>query len=126
MPAAAPDLLGWWDRPEALDSLGLTLAEGAALATELSKLERSYQIAQRQLRTIRHTQLEMLHDARVPGADIRRFNRENLQKLLASMGDDDIAARLWVRQQLSTDRQALVLKRSPEFFGVPWFRAANG
>jgi hypothetical protein len=124
-PADATHLHGWWERPEALDSLGLTIAEGAALAPELRKLERSYQTAQRQLHTIRRTQLEMLRDPRVPGADIRRFNRENPRKLQASMGDDDIAARLWVREHLSADQRARLLERSPEFFGKRWFRAAK-
>jgi len=66
----------------------------------------------------------MLRDPRVPSADIRRFNRENLQKLLVSMRNDDIAARLWVREHLSGDQLVRVLQRSPEFFGKRWFRAA--
>jgi hypothetical protein len=124
-PAAVPDLLGWWDRPEVLLSLGLTTAEGAALGSELRKLERSHETAQRQLYTIQRTQAEMLREPRVPSADIRRFNRENLQKLLASMHNDDINARLWVREHLSADQRARVLERSPQFFGLRWFRAAN-
>jgi hypothetical protein len=124
-PAAAPDLLGWWDRPEALVSLGLTAAEGAALGIELHKLERSHQTAQRQLYTVQRTQAEMLREPRVPSPDIRRFNRENLQKLLASMRDDDINARLWVRERLSVDQRARVLERSPQFFDLQWFRPAR-
>lgn len=124
-PVAVPDLLGWWDRPEALASLGLTAGDGAALATELRKLERTWQTAQRQLYTVRRTQTEMLRDPRVPSADIRRFHRENPQKLLMSMWDADIAARLWVRDHLGADQQARVLEHSPEFFGKRWFRAAQ-
>jgi hypothetical protein len=124
-PTAIPDLLGWWDRPDALAHLGLAGADGSALGNELRKLERSYQTAQRQLHTVRLTQLQMLRDPRVPSKDIRRFNRENLQQLRTSMRNDDIAARLWVRDQLSAEQQARVLQRSPGFYGKPWFRAAK-
>ncbi len=124
-PTPVPDLPGWWDRPESLAHLGLSAAEGASLASELRRLERSYQTAQRQLYTVRRTQAEMLREPRVPSADIRRFNRENTQKLLASMRDADINARLWVRERLSADQRARVLERSPQFFGLRWFRAAN-
>lgn len=124
-PTAAPDLLGWWDRPEALAELGLTPAEGAAMAAQLGKLERVYQTAQRQLRQVRRTQMLMLQDPKVPGADIKRFNQRNLQYLLTTMLDQDIAARLWVREQLSAEQRARVLQRSPGFFAKRWFRAAQ-
>lgn len=116
---------GWWEGPEALTELGLTAAEGATVAAELGKLERSYQTAQRQLRQVRRTQLLMLQDPKVPSADIKRFNQRNLQYLLTTMLDQDIAARLWVREQLSAEQRARVLQRSPRFFGVRWFRAAQ-
>lgn len=123
-PAKALDITGWWDRPEVLASLGLTLAEGAALAVELVKFEQTYQIAQRQLRTVRSTQMQMLQDPQVPSADIRRFNQRNLQMLLTSMLDQNIAARLWVREHLSADQSTRVLDRWPRFYALPWFRAA--
>ena len=124
-PTAAPDILGWWDRPAALAELGLTPAEGAAMAAQLGKLERAYQTAQRQLRQVRRTQMLMLQDPKVPGADIKRFNQRNLQYLLSTMLDQNIAARLWVREQLSAEQRARVLQRSPRFFGLRWFRAAH-
>jgi len=126
-PVAKPaDILGWWERPESLSSLGLTASEGAALAAELRKLERSYQTAQRQLRQVRRTQMLMLQDPKVPSADIRRFNQRNLQFLLTSMLNDNIAARLWVRERLSAEQRARVLQRSPRFYSLRWFRAAGG
>lgn len=119
------DLLGWWERPETLSRLGLTATEGAAMAKDLAKLERSYQTAQRQLRTVRRTQMLMLQDPKVPSADIRRFNQRNLQFLLTSMLNDNIAARLWVRERLSTEQRARVLQHSPQFYSLRWFRAAG-
>ena len=123
--APSSEFRGWWDRPEALVGLGLTAAEGAAMASELNKLEQAYQTLQRQLPTIRNTQMQMLQDPKVPSADIRRFNRQNLQWLLTSMADQNIAARLWVREHLSVDQQERVLKHSPEFFARRWFRTAS-
>jgi hypothetical protein len=66
----------------------------------------------------------MLEDPRVSSADIRRFNQRNLQALLTSMLDQNIAARLWVREHLSSDQSARVLARSPRFYAMRWFRAA--
>ncbi len=123
-PAPVPDITGWWSRPETLVNLGLTAAEGNAMAVELTKFEKSYQTAQRQLRTVRRTQIQMLEDPRIPSADIRRFNQRNLQTLLTSMLDQNIAARLWVREHLSSDQSARVLARSPRFYAMRWFRAA--
>jgi hypothetical protein len=123
--AVSTDLLGWWDRPEALARLGLTAAEGAALAAELDKREQTYQTAQRQLPTVRQTQMQMLQDRKVPSADIRRFNQRNLQWLLTTMADENVGARLWVRDHLSADQFQRVLDHSPRFFGRPWFRAAE-
>jgi hypothetical protein len=124
--AAPPaDMLGWWNRPEVLASLGLTAAEGAAMTLELDHMERSYQTAQRQLPTVKHTQMQMLQDPKVPSADIRRFNRQNLQWLRTSMADQNIAARLWVREHLSADQLERLLQHSPRFFGMRWFRAAG-
>ena len=125
IPRPAADLLGWWDRPETLASLGLTAAEGAAMAAELDKREHAYQTAQRQLRQVRSTQMQMLQDPKVPSADIRRFNQRNLQFLLTSMLSDNIAARLWVREHLSAEQLRRVQQRSPQFFGLRWFRAAE-
>lgn len=119
-----PDLRGWWMRPEALASLGLTAVEGAALAPELNRLEQSYQTAQRQLPTVKDTQMRMLQDPKVPSADVRRFNRQNLQWLLTTMADQNLAARLWVREHLSAAQSARILARSPRFFAKRWFRAA--
>lgn len=123
--ARTADIRGWWERPEALADLGLTVTEGAAMATELGKLERSYQTAQRQLHQVRSTQLQMLRDPKVPSADIKRFNQRNLQFLLTSMLNDNIAARLWVREHLSAEQRARVLQHSPRFYGLRWFRAAS-
>lgn len=95
------------------------------MATELSRLERTYQTAQRQLRQVRRTQMQMLQDPKVPSADIRRFNQRNLQFLLVTMHEQNIAARLWVREQLSAEQRARLLQRYPRFFGLRWFRAAS-
>ena len=124
IPRPAPDLLGWWDRPEALARLDLTAADAALVATELRRFERSYQTAQRQLYTVSRTQLQMLRDPKVPSADIRRFQQRNTLALTTSMMDADIAARIAVRGALSADRLARMLEQSPEFFGLSWFRAA--
>ncbi len=127
-PVATPsniDMRGWWERPEVLAGLGLTAAEGAALTPELHKLERNYQVAQRQLRTIRRTQLQMLRDPKVPSADIRRFHVRNLQSLLTTMLDQNIAARLWVREHLKAEQLARIRDLSPQFFAARWFRAAR-
>ena len=95
------------------------------MAAELGRLERSYQTAQRQLRQVRSTQMQMLQDPKVPSADIRRFNQRNLQFLLTTMLDQNIAARLWVREHLSAEQLRRVQQRSPRFFGLRWFRAAE-
>lgn len=95
------------------------------MAAELGQFERAYQTAQRQLRQVRRTQWRMLQDPKVPSADIRRFNRRNLQYLLDSMLDQNIAARLWVREHLSAEQRARVLHHAPEFYSLRWFRAAK-
>ena len=124
IPRPAADLLGWWDRPEALARLELTAADAALVATELRRFERSYQTAQRQLYTVNRTQLQMLRDLKVPSADIRRFQQRNTLALTTSMMDADIAARLAVRGAMGADRLARVSEQSPEFFGLSWFRTA--
>jgi hypothetical protein len=125
VPASPPDIAGWWERPDTSASLGLTAAKSAAMTAQLRKLERVYQTAQRQLRVVRRTQLQMLQDPKVPAADIRRFNQRNLQHLLTTMLDQDIAARLWVREHLSAEQRALVLQREPKFYSMRWFRPAG-
>ena len=95
------------------------------MAPELDKLQRNYQVAQRQLQTIRLTQLQMLRDPKVPAADIRRFHVRNLQHLLTTMLDQNIAARLWVRGHLQPDQLTRIQLQSPQFFEVRWYRAAR-
>lgn len=95
------------------------------MAAELDQREQAYQTAQRQLPTVRQTQMQVLQDPKVPSADIRRFNQRNLQWLLTSMADQNLAARLWVREHLSAEQLERVLEHSPRFFGRPWFRAAE-
>lgn len=104
--------------------LGLAAADAALVTSELRQFERAYQTAQRQLYTVRRTQLQMLRDPKVPSADIRRFLQRNTLALTTAMMDADIAARLAVRGAMGADRLARVREQSPEFFGLSWFRPA--
>lgn len=120
-----PGIVGWWDRPEALSGLGLTEADVATIAPQLRNIELSYQLAQTQLRDARKQQLQMLQDPSVSSERIRQFHASELQRLSAAMLEQNLAARLLVREQLSEAQLAAVEQHSPGFFRIRWFRNAR-
>lgn len=120
-----PGLVAWWTRPDVGAVLQLSEAEAKEIAGHLRNLELSYQLAQTRLRDARREQTRMIEDASVAGADILRFHREQLQTLSTEALELNIAARVWVRERLSAEQKAAILKRAPGFFRARWFRTAR-
>jgi hypothetical protein len=108
-----------------ISQLQLPKAQSDQLTEHLRNLELSYQLAQSDLRQIRVEQLRMLEDPSVSAADIERFHRERLRTASIAMLDLNIAARLWVREHVTPEQLAGILRTSPGFFRVRWFRSAR-
>jgi hypothetical protein len=120
-----PHVVGWWNNAEILSRLNLPEDKSAALVAHLKNLELSYQLAQSRLKQARHEQTRMIEDPAATRADIERLNREQLQTLSISMLELNIEARLWVREQLSDQQIASMLKVAPGFFRARWFRPSR-
>lgn len=118
-------LLGWWTREDMRIALSLSDRQNAAFSSQLRNFELSYQLAHTKLRDARRAQARMIEDADTPGAQILAFHREQMQKYSTETLEINIQARLWVREQLSTQQMAVVLQRWPGFFRARWFRPAR-
>lgn len=118
-------LVGWWNHPEILSRLDLEEKQSEAMTTYLRNIELSYQLSQSKLKQARLEQTRMIEDPKASRSQIEKINREQLQPLSISMLELNIEARLWVREQLSDEQLASILKTSPGFFRGRWFRPSS-